>query len=122
MSTNPRIATADMETIRWATERRDSATLAGIYADDATIQIVDRTHPPSRPLELRGQEAISAYLTDIYGRDMTHRIEHEVIGSHRLSFTQACQYADGARVLAATVLDLADGRIIRQVSVQAWDE
>ena len=30
--------------------------------------------------------------------------------------------ADGTNVLCATVLELADGRIVRQTAVQAWDE
>ena len=35
---------------------------------------------------------------------------------------QACEYPDGARVLAATTLDVRDGKVVRQVNIEAWDE
>jgi hypothetical protein len=36
--------------------------------------------------------------------------------------TRSFLYPGGKRVLAATVLDLQQGKIIRQITVQAWDE
>jgi hypothetical protein len=53
---------------------------------------------------------------------MTHRVVDEVIGKDRLSFDVACQYASGERVLAASTCDLQNGKIVREVTVQAWDE
>lgn len=111
-----------IETLRNAVAARDAAALIELYADGAHIRIVDRTHPPASPLDLRGRAAIATFLTDVYSRDMTHRIEQEVVADDRLAFTEACQYPDGTRVLCAALLDLHDGKIIRQVGVQAWDE
>jgi hypothetical protein len=40
-----------------------------------------------------------------------------------LAFNEACEYPDGLRVLtAAAALDVRDGKIYRQVNVEAWDE
>jgi hypothetical protein len=36
--------------------------------------------------------------------------------------TDACEYPDGTRVLGAETIELRDGKIVRQVNVEAWDE
>jgi hypothetical protein len=107
--------------LRRAIEARDGKTLAGFYRDDAVMQIVDSLNPPSRPHEIRGRQAIAAYYDDVCGRAMTHRVEFGVEAGDRLAFTQACAYPDGKRVFCAATLELADGKIARQVAVQAWD-
>jgi hypothetical protein len=53
---------------------------------------------------------------------MTHRIENEVIGEERVAFNEACEYPDGAKVLCAATLEVQDGKVVRQVNVEAWDE
>lgn len=113
--------TVNIETLRRGIEGRDAALLAGLYAEDAVMRIVDRDHPPSRPRVLEGRTAIGAYYEDVCGRNMNHRVESPVAGEGRLAFTEACQYPDGTRVLCATVLNVRDGHIVEQVAVQAWD-
>ena len=111
----------DFETLRRAREQRDADLLLSLYADDAEVRVVDRSTPPSSPKVLRGEEA-SEYWRDVCGRDMTHRIENEVIGAERVAFNEACKYPDGTKVLAAETLDVRDGKIVRETIVQAWDE
>jgi hypothetical protein len=93
-----------------------------IEQSDAEMLTVNRNSTPSSPEVLRGKEAIAEYLADVCGRDMTHRVENEVVGRDRIAFNEACEYSDGLRVLAAATLDVRDGQIIRQVNVEAWDE
>jgi ketosteroid isomerase-like protein len=112
----------DFEALRRAEEQHDLDAMLDLYADDAEIHIVNRNTPPSSPYVLRGKETISEYLRDVFGRDMTHRVESEVVGEDRVAFNVACEYPDGTRVLAAENLDLRDGKIVRQVEVVAWDE
>ena len=50
------------------------------------------------------------------------RIEVEVVGQERIAFNEACEYPDRLRVLAATTLEVRDGKIVRQVNFEAWDE
>jgi hypothetical protein len=71
---------------------------------------------------LRGKEAIAERLEDVCGRGMTHRIEDEVVGQDRIAFNETCEYPDGLKVLAAQTLEVRDGKIVRQVNVEAWDE
>ncbi len=71
---------------------------------------------------LRGKEEISEYLREVCAREMTHRVENEVVGEKRIAFNEVCEYPDGTRVLTATTLEVRGGKIARQVSVEAWDE
>jgi len=112
----------DSEALRRGIEERDAATLLGLYARDAELQVADRDNQPSNPKIIRGRDAIGEYFADVCGRDMTHKIERLVVGENSAAFVQACRYPAGARVLCIAVLDLKDGLITRQSGVQAWDE
>jgi hypothetical protein len=52
---------------------------------------------------------------------MSHSVHSTVSNGDSLSFMQTCTYPDGAKVLCATMLELKDGKIVRQTAVQAWD-
>jgi ketosteroid isomerase-like protein len=125
MSTSQMTSTGqsfDAEALRRGIEERDAATLLGLYAEDALLEVVDRQDQPSNPKIIRGREAIGEYFADVCGRDMTHSVERLVVGGDGAAFVQACQYPGGARVRCVAVLDLKDGLITRQSGVQAWDE
>ena len=112
----------DAEALRRGIEERDAATLLGLYAEDAELQVVDRNDQPSNPKVIRGRSAIGEYFADVCGRDMTHEIRRLVVSGDNAAFVQACRYPSGAQVLCIAVLDLKDGLITRQSGVQAWDE
>ncbi len=112
----------DFEALRRAIEQSDADSLTSFYAEEAEMLTVNRNSTPSSPQVLRGKEAIAEYLADVCGREMTHRIENEVVGQDRIAFNEACEYPDGLRVLAAATLDVRDGQIVRQVNIEAWDE
>jgi hypothetical protein len=112
----------DFEVLRRADEQNDVELLASFYADDAEAYLISKDNPLSSPYELRGKEEIAEYLRDVCGREMKHNIEREVVGEDRIAFNEACKYPDGTCVLAATTLEVKDGKIFRQVTVEAWDE
>ncbi len=113
--------TLTIPTLRQAIESRDGKTLAGFYSDDATLRIIDQMNPPSRPQEIKGREAIAAYYDDVCGRTMTHRVDTGIIDGDQLAFTQTCTYPDGKRVFCSSNLELNGGKVVRQISIQAWD-
>lgn len=104
-----------------AIESRDSTALAGFYADDAVMRIIDQDHPPSSPREVKGRPAIAAYYEDVCGRAMTHAVENGIGGGDRIAFTQSCRYPDGTQVFCSATIEVASGKIARQTTVQAWD-
>ncbi|WP_207484028.1 nuclear transport factor 2 family protein [Arenibaculum pallidiluteum] len=112
----------DFTTLRRALEESDAATLAELYDEDAEMLVVDRNRPPSAPMRLNGKEAIAAFWRDVCGRDMTHKVGHEVVGPDRVAFIEECAYSDGCHVMSAMTLDLRDRHIVRHLTVQAWDE
>lgn len=114
--------TVSVDGLKRAIEGRDAKALAGYYDDNALLRIIDRDNPPSKPRELKGRAAIAAYYDEVCGRAMSHHLESGVSNGKELAFTQACAYPDGAKVFCAAMLELKDGRIIRQTAVQVWDE
>lgn len=107
--------------LKRAIEGRKASALAGLYADDAILQVIDRDNPPSNPRNLEGRAAIAAYHADVCARDMTHKLEAGVAMGNRVAFTQSCAYPDGTKVYSSAMIDLKGGKIRRQVIVQAWD-
>src|ERR1700752_3095295 len=107
--------------LKRAIEGRKASAFAGMYADDAVLQVIDRDNPPSKPRSLQGKDAIASYFADVCGRDMTHKVESGVGVGNRLAFTQSCAYPDGTKVFCSAMVELKGGKIARQTVVQAWD-
>jgi len=107
--------------LKRAIEGRNARALAGLYADDAVVRVIDRDNPPSKPRNIEGKSAISAYFDDVCGRDMTHKVESGVAEGNRLAFTQSCAYPNGTKVFCSAMVELKGGKIARQTVVQAWD-
>jgi hypothetical protein len=116
------MASFDFTVLKAAMEGSDGATLTGLYADDAEMTVIDRNHPPTNPLTLHGKPAIAAFWSDVCGRSMTHAIDREVVTADRVAFVETCVYPDDCKVMASMNLALQDGRIVRHLTVQAWNE
>ena len=107
--------------LKRAIEGRDAKALTAYYAEDALLRIVDQDNPPSKPRELKGKQAIASYFDDVCGRAMSHHIESGISNGQALAFTEVCTYPEGAKVFCAAMLEIEDGKIVRQTAVQAWD-
>ncbi|MBV9194426.1 MAG: nuclear transport factor 2 family protein [Solirubrobacterales bacterium] len=115
-------ATFDLDRFTRAAEARDAATQLSMYGPEATVTIANKLSQPRTPRVLRGREEIKAWLEDMYGRDMTHKVKHRVKDDTGVAYTQACRYPDGTNVLCATVIALAQGAISSQTVLEVWDE
>jgi hypothetical protein len=113
--------TFDLDALHRAHEERNALILASLYTEDAEIRVVDATRPPKSPLVISGEAQILEFWVDVCGRDMTHRVENEVVGRDRVAFNVACSYPDGTNVLSSQICELRDGKIERETVVQAWD-
>lgn len=112
----------DFARLKAAMEASDGATLIGLYAEDAEMTIIDQNHPPTSPMMLHGKPAIAAFWSDVCGRTMVHHIGQEVVTADRVAFVETCAYPDGCRVMASMNLELRGGRIVRHLTVQAWNQ
>ena len=120
MTTIP-ASTIDTDALRRAYASRSVEDLLALYADDATVEIVDAVHMPSHPHRLTGQEALRAHFEGVFARDMSHEADIVVATPSALGFSLRCIYADGTKVVCASTALVRDGRIVREVGVQAWD-
>jgi ketosteroid isomerase-like protein len=120
MTTIP-TSTFDVSGLRRAFSERDAAALLALYADDATVELVDAQNPPSRPRRIEGREALRAHIEDVFSRDLTHQLDIVAASPDAVGYTVRCAYGDGTRVLCTATAELRDGRIAREVGVQAWD-
>ena len=115
-------STFDLAALTDAIERSDVAGQLALYAPDAEVRLVDRITTPGSPRVLHGRDEIAGWIEDVCSRDMTHRVDQQVVGEGRAAFAESCRYPDGTNVLCMTVLDVEGGRIVRQLAIQAWDE
>jgi len=114
----------DVETLRRGIEGRDASTIRGLYAENAQMTLVDQRDQPSHPHEIAGAAAIGEFLDELCSREMEHHLDQIVVspdGTHA-AYLETCRYPDGTKVLSTSMLDLRDGRIAAQTSLQAWDE
>ena len=115
--------TLDLETLRLGIERCDSDLLLDLYAEDASLSIVNADAPHASPFELSGKAEIAKHLRATFGQEASHRVERDAaVGEDRVTFREACEYSDGGRVVVETTLEVRDGKIVRQVDVVASDE
>ncbi|MBZ0161081.1 MAG: nuclear transport factor 2 family protein [Notoacmeibacter sp.] len=110
-----------LDHLRHGIETRDATEIAGLYADNAVMQIIDQTHPPSNPQRIEGRKQIAAFFDDICGREMTHKVRDVLSDDGHLAFCEECEYPDGTHVFMSAFAELANGRIVKQTNVQAWD-
>jgi hypothetical protein len=104
-----------------ALELSQADVLAELYNDQATMRIVDRERPPSKPLIISGREKIAEFWRDVCSRD-THQVTNIVAAEGAVSFVEECLYPDGCRVLSAMTLKVKNAGIEDHLTVQAWDE
>ena len=112
----------DLARFARAAEERDALAQLCMYGSDAQVTIVDKVTQPGAPRVLRGRAEIEGWLSDMYSRDMTHRVGATVRDAGGAAYTQACRYPDGTNVLCATVIELEHDAIARQTVIQVWDE
>ncbi len=120
MTTIP-TSTFDAATLRRAYSGRDLESLLADYADDATVEIVDAQNTPSKPVRLEGKHAIREFFSDVLARDMTHEVDIVAVGDDSAGYVLRCAYPDGTKVVCSSASELRDGKIVREVVVQAWD-
>lgn len=112
----------DTEALRRGIEGDSAAALLSLYADDAELRVVDRNTQPSHPKIVHGRDQITELYNDIYSRDMTHTLEQCVVQGDHVAYTESCEYPDGVKVLANSMMSLRDGKIVDHTLIQAWDE
>jgi ketosteroid isomerase-like protein len=109
----------DFAAFKAAVEARDADRWLEFFADDA--EWVEYRHKASSPRVTSGRDDIARYLDYVRRTDAELAISNDVVGDERAAFTLTATRPDGRLIVENTILDLRDGRIVRQHEVEAWD-
>ena len=114
-------AKLDIEVFKRAYERWDIEALLGFYADDVELVQIDRDNPPSSPRVRHGKEIFQGMFEHCAAAGVTATVEHAFAGEDRAAATVTCEFPGGRKVLSNAILELEDGRIVRERDVLAGD-
>ena len=120
MSTSGR--SFDFATFKQAFQSQDVDKWVTFYAPDAEWIEYRHTNPPRAPNRMAGRSQIEAFLSRIKASNISIAITDEILGSTRASFCVTCTLSDGVRrIIEHVIIHHSNGRITRQVDVEAWD-
>ena len=111
----------DVEVFKRAYEQWDIEALLGCYADDVELVQIDRDNPPSSPRVRHGKDVFRGMFEHCAAAGVKATVEHTIAGEGRAAATVTCEFPGGRKVLANAILELEDGRIIRERDVLAGD-
>ena len=111
----------DFSAFKDAFERKEAQRWAQFYAEDAQWIEYKPSAPPHDPVRMVGRESIAEFLSSLEGSDIEISLSDEVLGRKRIAFSVDVTLSDGRRVFEHTIVHIEDGKIVRQVDVEAWD-
>jgi ketosteroid isomerase-like protein len=111
----------DVDTFKRAYERWDIEALLDLYADDVELVQIDRDNPPSSPRVRHGKDVFRGMFEHCAAAGVKTTVENSVAGEDRAAATVTCEFPGGRKVVANGILELEDGRIVRERDVLAAD-
>ena len=111
----------DIAEYKRAFEEWDIPALLGMYADDVELTMVSADNPPASPREAHGKAVFEGMFTHCKGAGAKANVENIVAGPDRAAATVACEFPGGRWVVTNAILELEDGRIVREHEVVAGD-
>jgi ketosteroid isomerase-like protein len=114
-------ATFDLEALKRGYEEWDIEALLALYAEDVELIQIDRDNPPSSPRVRHGREVLKGMFEHCAAAGVTAAMENAVAGRERAAATITCEFPGGRKVVANSILEIEDGRIVVERDVQAGD-
>lgn len=111
----------DLEALMRGYEEWDVEALLALYADEVELIQIDRDNPPSSPRVRHGKEVLKGMFEHCAAAGVKAAVENAVAGEDRAAATVTCEFPGGRKVVANSVLELRDGRIVREREVLAGD-
>ena len=99
----------------------DIDALLDLYADDLELVQIDRDNPPSAPRVRHGKDVLRGMLEHCAAAGVKASVENTVPGQDRAAATITCEFPGGRKVVANGILELEDGRIVRERDVLSGD-
>ena len=111
----------DLQAFRRAYEEWDVEALLGLYADEVELIQIDRDNPPSSPRVRRGKDVLRGMFEHCAAAGVKASVENAVAGDRRAAATVTCEFPGGRKVAANAVLEIREGRIVREREILAGD-
>jgi ketosteroid isomerase-like protein len=115
------IQSFDVATFKRSYEEWDIERLLSLYADDVELIQIDRDNPPSAPRTRHGRDVLRGMLEHCAGAGVAATVDHTVADARRAAATITCEFPGGRKVLANAILEVEDGRIVRELDVLSGD-
>lgn len=114
-------ASFEVATFKRAYEEWDIEGLLALYADDVELIQIDRDHPPNSPRTRHGSDVLRGMLEHCAGAGVVATVDNTIADGERAAATITCAFPGGRKVLANAILELEDGRIVRELDVLSGD-
>jgi hypothetical protein len=111
----------DLETLKRGYEEWDIEALLSLYADDVELIQIDRDNTPSSPRRRYGKDIFRGMFEHCAAAGVKATVANAVADEAQAAATIACEFPDGRKVVANSMLGLENGRIVRELDVQAGD-
>ena len=111
----------DLDAFKRGYEEWDIETLLGLYADNVELVQIDRDNPPSSPRVRHGKEIFKGMFEHCAAAGVKGTVENGVADGDRAAVTVTCEFPGGRKVMANGILEIEDGRIVRELDVTSGD-
>ena len=114
-------ASFDVARFKQSYEQWDIEALLDLYPDDVELIQIDRDNPPSAPRSRHGREVLKGMFEHCANAGVVATVDNTVADERRAGATITCEFPGGHKVLANAILELEDGRIVRELDVLSGD-
>jgi ketosteroid isomerase-like protein len=111
----------DVQAFKRAYEQWDIDALIELYAEEVELTQIDRDNPPSSPRVRHGKDVFRGMFEHCAAAGVKATVENAVAGPDRAAATITCEFPGGRKVLANSILEIQDGRILREHDVLSGD-
>src|SRR5688572_21520940 len=112
----------DIDAFRRGYEEWDIEALLGLYADDVELIQIDRDNPPSSPRTRHGKDMLRGMLEHCAAAGVKASVDNTVADGQRAAATVTCEFPGGRKVVANSIFELDNGRIVRERDVVSGDQ
>ncbi|HYU59425.1 MAG TPA: nuclear transport factor 2 family protein [Solirubrobacterales bacterium] len=113
--------TFDTALFKRAYEEWDIPALLGLYGDEVELTQISGDNPPSSPRTQHGKEVFRGMFEHCKSAGVKATVEHTVADEEHAAATVTCEFPGGRKVVANAILELQDGRIVREHDVVSGD-
>jgi ketosteroid isomerase-like protein len=113
--------TFDPEALKRGYEEWDIEALLALYAQDVELIQIDRDNPPAAPRVRHGKDVLRGMFEHCASAGVKATVENVVAEPQRAAATITCEFPGGRKVVANSILEIEDGRIVVERDIQAGD-